>query len=124
MAATFEGYPYQMPPGPNSFDCSSYVLEVYFDAGLPFPTGVRTAEQIRQACTPVDGVQPGDLVFFEHTYASGEAPGPDGHVATHVSIVEDPAAYTVWHAVDPAVKRSAINTSYWEPKLLSIGRYR
>src|SRR5262245_14414578 len=69
VAESYEGTEYGMPPdGVTTLDCSLYVLEVYAGVDLEF-TGIRTAEQIRQACTPLawEAVQAGDLLFFEHT---------------------------------------------------------
>jgi peptidoglycan DL-endopeptidase CwlO len=43
------------------FDCSGYTQYVFRKAGISLP---RTAEQQRQATTPVTNPQPGDLVFF------------------------------------------------------------
>ena len=46
---------------PAGFDCSGYTQYVFAKAGISLP---RTAEQQRQATTPVTNPQPGDLVFF------------------------------------------------------------
>ena len=82
------GTPYGLPPGPGELDCSLFVLEACAAAGVPFPEGVRTAEQIRLACELVtsadDGwdnsqVRAGDLLFFERTYV-----GNSGERATHI----------------------------------------
>jgi peptidoglycan DL-endopeptidase CwlO len=43
------------------FDCSGYTQYVFGKVGISLP---RTAEQQRQAVTPVTNPQPGDLVFF------------------------------------------------------------
>ncbi len=43
------------------FDCSGYTQYVFGKSGISLP---RTAEQQRQATTPVTSPQPGDLVFF------------------------------------------------------------
>jgi cell wall-associated NlpC family hydrolase len=43
------------------FDCSGYTQYVFGKVGINLP---RTAEQQRQAVTPVTNPQPGDLVFF------------------------------------------------------------
>jgi cell wall-associated NlpC family hydrolase len=81
------GTPYGLPPGPGELDCALFVLRAFAEAGVPFPAGVRTAEQLRQACEPVTAepdwdnaqVQRGDLLFFERT--GGENPGERaGHV--------------------------------------------
>jgi peptidoglycan DL-endopeptidase CwlO len=46
---------------PAGFDCSGYTQYVFDKVGKSLP---RTAEQQRQATTPVTNPQPGDLVFF------------------------------------------------------------
>jgi cell wall-associated NlpC family hydrolase len=43
------------------FDCSGYTQYVFGKMGISIP---RTAEQQRQAATPVTNPQPGDLIFF------------------------------------------------------------
>ena len=43
------------------FDCSGYTQYVFAKLGISIP---RTAEEQRQAVTPVSNPQPGDLVFF------------------------------------------------------------
>jgi cell wall-associated NlpC family hydrolase len=46
---------------PAGFDCSGYTAYVFRQVGINLP---RTAEEQRQATTPVSSPQPGDLVFF------------------------------------------------------------
>ena len=46
---------------PAGFDCSGFTQYVFKQLGISLP---RTAEQQRQATTPVSNPQPGDLVFF------------------------------------------------------------
>jgi cell wall-associated NlpC family hydrolase len=45
----------------DGFDCSGYTQYVFAQVGISLP---RTAEEQRQATTPVTDPQPGDLVFF------------------------------------------------------------
>jgi cell wall-associated NlpC family hydrolase len=60
-------------------DCSSFVVNTFREAGLPFGPGVRTAEQIRQVCLPIDESETlaGDLIFFTGTY---QTPDPASHI--------------------------------------------
>jgi hypothetical protein len=121
-----EGTPYRMippPDGVHTTDCSLYCITVYEAAGVPF-SGVRTAEQIRQACLPIgwDEVREGDLLFFEHTYEPSEPPGPDGRTASHISISLGAGTHQVWQAIEPAVELSYINTPYWQSHLLEARR--
>jgi cell wall-associated NlpC family hydrolase len=82
-AAIRKGIPYLMPPDPTgriSLDCSLFVDLTFRDAGVPFSSAVRTAQQLREACDEIDSseLQPGDLVFFQNTYPAG--PGRASHV--------------------------------------------
>ena len=118
-AARYEGTPYGMPPGVGEVDCSSYVLRVYQEAGLPIPN-CRTAEQIRQQCDPIPwaAVQEGDLLFFIETYNVTEPPGPDGYAASHIGISLGAGTFQMWNAVEPAVVCSDISTAFWQEHLL------
>lgn len=62
IAAQYEGIMYQYGgTTPAGFDCSGFTAYVFRQVGISLP---RTAEQQRQAVTPVSNPQPGDLVFF------------------------------------------------------------
>ena len=135
-AAKLVGIPYRLDPPPdgvNNLDCSLYVIVTFRGAGLPFPSDVRTAEQIRQCCDPIDfsDVQPGDLLFFEHTYEPNEPPGPDGHVASHVGISLGAGTRRMWdcHCTDdnsglPGVGQTDIGTPYWQEHIFEARRPR
>jgi cell wall-associated NlpC family hydrolase len=63
IAAQYAGLPYHYGgTSPSTgFDCSGYTAWVFKQVGISLP---RTAEEQRQAATPVSNPQPGDLVFF------------------------------------------------------------
>ncbi|MEO6411402.1 MAG: NlpC/P60 family protein [Pedococcus sp.] len=62
IAAQYEGIMYVYGgTTPAGFDCSGFTAYVFRQVGISLP---RTAEQQRQAVTPVSNPQPGDLVFF------------------------------------------------------------
>jgi cell wall-associated NlpC family hydrolase len=62
IAAQYEGIMYKYDgTTPAGFDCSGFTAYVFRQVGISLP---RTAEQQRQAVTPVSNPQPGDLVFF------------------------------------------------------------
>lgn len=131
-APTFAGMPYRMVPPPDgvtSIDCSLFVLKVFEAVGRPLQ-GVRTAEQIRQATVPIDfdDVQPGDLLFFEHTYEPDEAPGPDGKIASHVGISLGRGTHRMKDAHErqsspDAVGVTVLSQDYWQPKLFEARRH-
>ena len=134
VAARRQGIRYRLPPDPTgqtSLDCSLFIVLTYRDAGLSVPGGARTAEQIRQACEPIDRsqMQAGDLMFFENTYAAPGPAGPDGRIASHVGIAIDNSGTQMWdcHASNdntdlPGVGITAINQYYWLPKLFDVRR--
>ena len=131
-AASRKGILYCLPPdGVTTLDCSLFVLVTLRDAGVGLPGWARTAEQIRQACTRIelDETQPGDLLFFEHTYEPDGPPGPDGRIASHVGITLGPGNRQMWdcHASSgdsglPGVGITQINEYYWDPKLFEARR--
>ncbi|HEY7066975.1 MAG TPA: LysM peptidoglycan-binding domain-containing protein [Chloroflexota bacterium] len=135
-AAKREGIPYRMEPQPDgvhTLDCSKFVIVTFRAAGIPFPASVRTAEEIRQACDPIDwaAVQPGDLLFFEHTYEPGVQPSADGYLATHVGISFGAGTHRMWdcHASSgdsggPGVTQTDISTAYWQQHLFEARRPR
>lgn len=63
IARQYSGLPYLYGgTSPSTgFDCSGFTSYVFRQVGISLP---RTAEQQRQATTPVSNPQPGDLVFF------------------------------------------------------------
>jgi hypothetical protein len=134
VAAQRQGIRYRMPPDPSgtsSLDCSLFIVLTFRDAGVGIPGGARTAEQIRQACRPIDRseMQAGDLLFFENTYQAAGPAGPDGKIATHVGIAVDGTGQQMWdcHASNentdlPGVGITNITPFYWSPKLFDVRR--
>jgi cell wall-associated NlpC family hydrolase len=63
IAAQYAGlmYSYGGTSPSTGFDCSGFTQYVFSRVGISLP---RTAEEQRQAVTPVSNPQPGDLVFF------------------------------------------------------------
>jgi hypothetical protein len=130
------GIPYRLDPPPDgvtTLDCSLYVLQTFQDAEIPFSPGVRTAEQIRQDCDPIEwsDVKPGDLVFFEHTYEPSGAPGPDGRIASHLGISLGAGTGRMWdcrESTSPARPsgpgETDISTQYWQDRIFEARRPR
>jgi cell wall-associated NlpC family hydrolase len=121
-----KGTPYRMPPdGVTNLDCSLFILKTFRDAGIPFSDSVRTAQQIRLACNPIADadVQPGDMVFFQNTYAAGDG------VASHAGISLGAGTGQMWdcHAFPgesgpPGVGLTNIRTDYWQQHWLDTRR--
>ncbi len=128
QARARQGVPYRLSPPPdgiNNLDCSLFVLQVLESAGVPLPKGVRTAEQIRQATVPVpfDRVQPGDLLFFEHTYDAAGLAGPDGRIASHIGISLGAGTLRMWDANDRhGVGETNVGTAYWQDRIFEARR--
>ena len=127
-APRFVGIPYRLDPPPDgihTLDCSFYVLKVLEAAGLPL-AGVRTAEQIRQACVPVAwaDVLPGDLLFFEHTYPARGPAGPDGKIASHIAISLGAGTLKAWDHNDTRGTAGILNlgTPYWQEHIFEARR--
>ena len=82
-AQKYLGYPYVWGGSSpsTSFDCSGFVSWVINHSG--WNVGRLGAQGLYNICTPVSmaNAQPGDLIFFWHTY---DAPNPNG--VTHVGI--------------------------------------
>lgn len=104
IAAQYEGLPYHYGgTSPSTgFDCSGFTQFVFSKVGISLP---RTAEQQRQAATPVSSPQPGDLVFF-------------GSPANHVGIYA--GGGMMWdspHSGEAVQKRAVYggNVSYGRP---------
>jgi cell wall-associated NlpC family hydrolase len=120
-----QGTLYRMPPGGATLDCSMFLLKVFDEAGVPFAPGVRTAEQIREVCTPIadTDVRPGDLLFFQNTYPAGEG------VASHCGISLGSGTGQMWdchafpgEAGPPGVGLTNVRTDYWQQHWLDARR--
>ena len=105
LAYQQQGKPYRWgATGPNSFDCSGLMTYIFKNAGsINLP---RTSSQQSNFGTTVSksNLQPGDLIF-----SSTDGSGGVSHVGVYVGNGE------MIHAPKPGdvVKKSNINTSYW-----------
>jgi len=114
-AEKYLGYPYVWG-GSNprtSFDCSGYVCWVYTQSGV-YDLPRTTATGIYNQCVlvPKTEVMPGDLVFFQGTYAGAG-------IASHIGIYVGNGKMI--HAGDP-IGYADINTKYWQKHFLGFGR--
>ena len=85
FAKSFEGYPYVYGGnGPNSFDCSGFVLYVYRHFGYSFSRGAQ--EQYKDGMhVDFDDLLPGDLVFFT-SYGGNNWTNSSFRNITHVGL--------------------------------------
>ncbi|MBQ4565352.1 MAG: S-layer homology domain-containing protein [Oscillospiraceae bacterium] len=99
FARSFEGYPYVYGGnGPNSFDCSGFVLYVYKHFGYSFSRGAQ--EQYGDGIKVTkEELLPGDLVFF-----SG-----NGYYITHVGLYLGQGQFI--HASNPT--RGVVIDTLW-----------
>jgi len=112
-AEKYLGYPYVWG-GSNpktSFDCSGFVSWVLNHSG--WEIGRQSAESLRQMSTAVSpaNARPGDLIFFEGTYATRGA----SHVGIYVG------DNRMIHCGDP-IQYARIDTPYWQEHFLCFGR--
>ena len=115
-AQKYLGYPYVWGGSSpaTSFDCSGFVSWVINHSG--WNVGRLGAQGLYNICTPVSmaNAQPGDLIFFWHTY---DAPNPNG--VTHVGIYVGNGQMI--HCGDP-ISYANINSNYWQQHFYGMGR--
>ena len=97
----------------TSFDCSGFVCWVINNCGNGWSVERTSADGLRAYCAEVkkEDAKPGDLIFFQGTYATSGA--------SHVGIVLGNNKFA--HFGDPG-KISDYTGSYWVQHFLGIGR--
>ena len=119
-AEKYLGYPYVWG-GSNpstSFDCSGFVSWVINHSGNGWSVGRLGAKGLKNICDiiPPDQAEPGDLIFFHHTY---DAPDPSD--ATHVGIYVGDGMMI--HCGNP-ISYASTESRYWKDHFLCFGRIR
>lgn len=113
-AEKYLGYPYLWGGSSpsTSFDCSGFVCWVYTHSGV-YNLPRTTANGILSQCSRVSSAdaRPGDLIFFQGTYATSGA----SHVGIYVG------NGMMIHCGDP-IKYASINTSYWQQHFYTFAR--
>jgi uncharacterized protein YgiM (DUF1202 family) len=108
FAMGYLGYPYVWAThGPSSFDCSGFTYWVTMNVmGIDIGTGTWTQSV---AGSPVSraNLQPGDLVFFQNTYASG---------LSHVGIYIGNDQFIHAENETTGVKISDLNSQYYSSR--------
>ena len=115
LARTRVGLPYVWgAAGPAAFDCSGLVVWVYRQLGLAVP---RTADRQFRWARPVNlaSLQPGDLVFYEHTYPAPQA-------ITHVGIYAGAGTVLMATSAGDFVRTVGLFDAYWGDHLAGAGR--
>ena len=116
-AEKYLGYPYVWG-GSNpstSFDCSGFVCWVINNCGNGWSVGRTTADGLMAYCDiiPAEEAQPGDLIFFQGTYATAGA----SHVGIYVG------GGMMIHCGNP-ISYASVETSYWQSHFYCYGRIR
>lgn len=122
FARSFEGYPYVYGgSGPNSFDCSGFVMYVYKHFGYSLYHGARS--QYRKDCVvtgiSVQELRPGDLVFI--TSNSGDSRS-DVNSIVHVGLYIGDGYFI--HAANPSqgVRIDSLLSGYYSTRYFDGGR--
>jgi hypothetical protein len=115
-AEKFLGWPYVWGGSSpaTSFDCSGYVSWVINNSD--WSVGRLGARALFNICTAVSPAEarPGDLVFFNYTYAA-----PQPHLPTHVGIYV--GNNMMIHCGNP-ISYASITTPYWTRHFYAFGR--
>lgn len=114
-AERYLGYPYVWGGSSpsTSFDCSGFVSYVINHCGNGWSMGRQTANGLLGHCTRVSAsnARPGDLIFFQGTYATSGA----SHVGIYVG------NGMMIHCGNP-IQYASVNTNYWTNHFLCYGR--
>ena len=114
-AEKYLGYPYVWGGASpsTSFDCSGFVAWVINNCGNGWNVGRPTADGLRGCCAQVSPSQakPGDLIFFQNTYATSGA----SHVGIYVG------NGMMIHCGNP-IQYASIESAYWQQHFLGFGR--
>lgn len=114
-AEKYLGYPYVWGGASpqTSFDCSGFVSWVVNHSNNGWNYGRLTAEGLRNVSTYVskEEAKPGDLIFFQGTYATKGA----SHVGIYVG------NGMMIHCGNP-IQYASINSNYWQQHFFCFGR--
>lgn len=114
-AEKYLGYPYVWGGSSpsTSFDCSGFVSWVINNCGNGWSVGRQTANGLKNLCDiiPPSEAKPGDLIFFQGTYATTGA----SHVGIYVG------NGMMIHCGNP-ISYASVNTNYWKSHFYCYGR--
>ena len=114
-AEKYLGYPYVWGGSSpsTSFDCSGFVSWVINHCGNGWSVGRQTANGLKNLCDiiPPSEAKPGDLIFFQGTYATTGA----SHVGIYVG------GGMMIHCGNP-ISYASVESSYWQEHFYCYGR--
>lgn len=114
-AEKYLGYPYVWGGSSpsTSFDCSGFVSWVINNCGNGWSVGRQTANGLKNLCDiiPPSEVKPGDLIFFQGTYATTGA----SHVGIYVG------NGMMIHCGNP-ISYASVKSNYWQEHFYCYGR--
>ena len=114
-AEKYLGYPYVWGGSSpsTSFDCSGFVSWVINNCGNGWSVGRQTANGLKNLCDiiPPSEAKPGDLIFFQGTYATTGA----SHVGIYVG------KGMMIHCGNP-ISYASVESSYWQEHFYCYGR--
>lgn len=114
-AEKYLGYPYVWGGSSpsTSFDCSGFVSWVINNCGNGWSVGRQTANGLKNLCDiiPPSEAKPGDLIFFQGTYATAGA----SHVGIYVG------NGMMIHCGNP-ISYASVESNYWQEHFYCYGR--
>lgn len=114
-AEKYLGYPYVWGGSSpsTSFDCSGFVSWVINNCGNGWSVGRQTANGLKNLCDiiPPSEAKPGDLIFFQGTYATTGA----SHVGIYVG------NGMMIHCGNP-ISYASVKSNYWQEHFYCYGR--
>lgn len=114
-AEKYLGYPYVWGGSSpsTSFDCSGFVSWVINNCGNGWSVGRQTANGLKNLCDiiPPSEAKPGDLIFFQGTYATSGA----SHVGIYVG------GGMMIHCGNP-ISYASVESNYWRKHFYCYGR--
>lgn len=116
-AHTLIGTPYKYGgTSSKGLDCSGFTQNVYAYVDIPLPHNANAQKELWRIKTPLEDLQPGDLIFF------GDPSNPTSKAGHAGMIYENNAGeITVIHCVSGGVKVEGTNSSwdrYWINKVI------
>jgi cell wall-associated NlpC family hydrolase len=112
-AIALVGAPYKYGgEGPEAFDCSGLVHFVHEQLGLDVPR-TAAAQYAAAARVGIDGLKPGDLLFFRIS----------GRRVSHVAVYAGHGRFVHAPKTGRPVELRTLNDEYYLPHLVGAGRF-